>query len=72
MEEGRIPYSWIGSKIMLHGERGDPGPGLECTLQDVSSVGIAVSYAPAYVEGEGVREEINFFPWASFHRLTRL
>ena len=76
MEENRIPYSWIGSRIgsriLLHGEPGATGPGLECVLQDVSSVGIAVSYAPAYVEGEGVQEEINFFPWASFHRLTKL
>ena len=47
-----------------------PGRGLVCTLQDVASEGVVVSYT-AYRDG-GEKEETAFRPWSSVYRVLKV
>jgi hypothetical protein len=55
-----VPQAWIGQEVYVVSARGEgPDDLLNCTLQEVNELGIAV------VAGE----KPSFFPWSSVRRL---
>jgi hypothetical protein len=67
MAEPRLPYSWVGTWVEVETS---PGHALGCTLQEITTEGIAVSYS-RYVDDGTEEAAVSFYPWTSIYRVTK-